>query len=148
MNSVDPLSRFAAPAEEAPGELDAQPARNVPGSAASAPVAEIAASPDGTTPGDQGKPAPSANGSAQAPAKRPYPAPAEVLTQRGPKGLRFDFNDGCRVMLPEGEGAWRGRLTDLDTGNILFQTELKTRPGNSIKRDFIRFPAEICQKDT
>ena len=27
--------------------------------------------------------------------------PEDIPTQIGPKGLRFDFNDGCRVLLPE-----------------------------------------------
>jgi hypothetical protein len=31
----------------------------------------------------------------------PYPSPAELPTQEGLKGLRFDFNGGCRVHLPE-----------------------------------------------
>src|SRR5262245_24978909 len=69
-----------------------------------------------------------------APVKRAYPAPAEVLTQEGPRGLRFDFNDGCRVHLPEGEHPWRVRLLDLDTGNILFETDIKAGRVNSSKR--------------
>jgi hypothetical protein len=60
-----------------------------------------------------------------APVKRAYPAPAETPTQEGPKGLRFDFNDGCRVIWPEGEEPLRIRLSDIDTGNVLFETELK-----------------------
>ena len=36
-------------------------------------------------------------GSADAKPKPAYPAPAGVPTQQGPKGLRFDFNDGARV---------------------------------------------------
>jgi autotransporter strand-loop-strand O-heptosyltransferase len=83
--------------------------------------------------------------SAQAPAKRPYPAPAEIPTQAGPRGLRFDFNDGCRVVLPENGQPWRVRLSDLDTGNILFETELKTGRINSAKRYFIRFRLEVWQ---
>jgi autotransporter strand-loop-strand O-heptosyltransferase len=59
--------------------------------------------------------------------------------------LRFDFNDGCRVILPESEGPWRVRLSDLDTGNILFQTELKAGRINSSKRYFIRFRLEVWQ---
>jgi len=142
MNSIDLRSRFNIPAGEVPGELDVQSARKAPGSAPSAPVEAPSV---GTTPDDQAKPAPSTNGSAQASPKRPYPAPAELLTQRGPKGLRFDFNDGCRVMLPESDGPWRVRLTDLGTGNILFQTELKAGRVNSTKRYFIRFRLEIWQ---
>ena len=63
--------------------------------------------------------------SASATVKRAYPAPAETPTQQGPNGLKFDFNDGCRVIFSEGEHPWRVRLSDLDTGNILFETEIK-----------------------
>ena len=81
----------------------------------------------------------SAAGDSAAPVKRAYPAPAEVPTQEGPKGLRFDFNDGCRVVLPESEHPWRVRLSDLDTGNILFETEIKAGRINSSKRYYVRF---------
>lgn len=90
--------------------------------------------------------APSASGSAAAPAKRAYPAPAEIPTQEGGRGIRFDFNDGCRVMLPEGEHPWRVRLSDLDTGNVLFETEFKAGRINSTKRYFIRFRIEVWQQ--
>jgi autotransporter strand-loop-strand O-heptosyltransferase len=84
--------------------------------------------------------------SAEAP-KRPYPAPAGIPTQAGPEGLRFDFNDGCRVTLPETGHLWRVRLSDLDTGNILFETKLKTGRINSSKRYFVRFRLEIWHND-
>jgi hypothetical protein len=63
---------------------------------------------------------------APAEVKRAYPGPADVLTQEGPKGLRYDFNDGCRVVMPESDYPWRVRMSDLDTGNILFEIELKS----------------------
>jgi len=79
--------------------------------------------------------------------KRPFPAPAEIPTQLGPQGIRFDFNDGIRVMLPEGEQPWRVLLSDLDTGNILFQTELKAGRISSSKRYFLRGRIEVWQGD-
>jgi autotransporter strand-loop-strand O-heptosyltransferase len=79
------------------------------------------------------------------PPKRAYPAPTQTPTQQGPKGVRFDFNDGCRVLLPESPHPWRARMTDLDTGNILFETELKAGRINSTKRYFVRFRLEIWQ---
>jgi len=89
-------------------------------------------------------PLPVADSSAPPPsANRAYPAPAAVPTQAGPKGIRFDFNDGCRVMLPEDEQAWRVRLSDIDTGNILFETEIKAGRVNSAKRYFVRVRLEI-----
>jgi autotransporter strand-loop-strand O-heptosyltransferase len=75
--------------------------------------------------------------------KRPYPAPAEVPTQQGPEGTRFDFNDGIRVLLPEGKAPWRVRMSDLDTGNILYETEIKAGRVNSTKRYFVRGHIEV-----
>src|SRR5881275_191199 len=83
---------------------------------------------------------PSASGE---PPKRPYPAPAELPTQEGPEGIRFDFNDGCRIVLPEGKAPWRVRLSDLDTGNILYETELQAGRVNSTKRYFVRGRIEV-----
>jgi len=80
-----------------------------------------------------------------APTKHAYPPPAELPTQAGLKGLRFDFNDGCRVVLEDSEHPWSVRLSDLDTGNILFETELKTGRVNSSKRYYVRFRVEAWQ---
>lgn len=94
---------------------------------------------------------PGADSAAQAkpeePVKRAFPAAAEIPVMQGPKGVRFDFNDGCRVMLDETKSPWRIRLSDLDTGNVLFETELKSGRVNSSKRYFVRFKIEIRQKD-
>jgi autotransporter strand-loop-strand O-heptosyltransferase len=86
----------------------------------------------------------SASDSATA-SKRAYRPPSELPTQVGPKRLRFDFNDGCRVVLEEAEHPWRVRLSDLDTGNTLFETELKTGRVNSSKRYYVRFRIEAWQ---
>ncbi len=74
------------------------------------------------------------------------PAVAELPTQKGPKGILFDFNDGCRVLLPEAEHPWRIRLSDLDTGNVLFETTLKAGRVNSTKRYYVRFRLEVWQQ--
>jgi autotransporter strand-loop-strand O-heptosyltransferase len=85
---------------------------------------------------------------ASAPAVKPaYPPPADIPTQEGPKGLRFDFNSGCRVMFPESEHPWRVELRDVDTGNILFASELKGGRVNSSKRYFVRFRLEVWQQE-
>jgi autotransporter strand-loop-strand O-heptosyltransferase len=78
--------------------------------------------------------------------KRAYPAPADLPTQLGPHGLRFDFNDGARVLCPEGKHPWRVRLRDIDTGNILFETEFAAGRVNSAKRYFVRFRVEVLQQ--
>jgi autotransporter strand-loop-strand O-heptosyltransferase len=76
---------------------------------------------------------------------RAYPAPAETPTQLGERGIRFDFNDGARVMCPESAQAWHVRLRDTSTGNILFDTEFKGGRVNSTKRYFIPFRIEVLQ---
>jgi autotransporter strand-loop-strand O-heptosyltransferase len=68
-----------------------------------------------------------------------------VPTQQGLRGVQFDFNDGCRVLLPDGEHPWRVRLSDLDTGNILYETEIKAGRVNSTKRYYVRFRLEVWQ---
>jgi autotransporter strand-loop-strand O-heptosyltransferase len=47
------------------------------------------------------------------------------------------------VLLPEGASPWRVRLSDMDTGNILFETELKSGRINSTKRYFVRVRLEV-----
>ncbi len=78
------------------------------------------------------------------PARSAYPAAAAVPTQSGPLGIRFDFNLGARVVLPPGD--WRIRLDDLDTGNVLFQSENQGAFVNSAKRYFVRFRVEVWDK--
>ena len=76
--------------------------------------------------------------------KSPYPPAAATPVLIGPGGIRFDFNLGCRVLLPQREtGNWRVRLRDLDTGNILFESENKGAFVNSAKRWYVRFRVEV-----
>jgi autotransporter strand-loop-strand O-heptosyltransferase len=91
--------------------------------------------------------APDPSGSA-APVKSAYPLPAEVPTQPGPLGIQFDFNNGCRVSLPQAERPWRVRLRDLDAGNILFETVFPAGRINSSKRYYVRFRIEVWSHDT
>jgi autotransporter strand-loop-strand O-heptosyltransferase len=87
------------------------------------------------------------SGAPAEPPKPPYPPPAAQPTQQAAHGIRFDFNDGCRVALPERTKPWRVRLSDLDTGNILYETEIKAGRVNSTKRYFVRFRVEISAGD-
>ena len=77
--------------------------------------------------------------------KRPYSAPAATPTQQGPRGIRYDGNDGCRVLLPEGN--WRVRLSDLDTGNVLYETQTKASFVSTVKRYYLRFCVEVWEGD-
>ena len=100
--------------------------------------------------------APTASASADAPVasasedkpKSPYPPPAGQPTQSGPDGILFDFNLGARVVLPNRtEGKWRVRLRDLDTGNILFQSENQGAFVSSSKRFYVRFSVNVWELD-
>jgi autotransporter strand-loop-strand O-heptosyltransferase len=87
---------------------------------------------------------PASAGSASA--KPIYPPPADLPTQAGPRGIRFDFNQGARVVVPNwAEGEWRVRLRDLDTGNILFESENKGAFVRSSKRYYIRLRLEVSE---
>ena len=85
-----------------------------------------------------------ANGSADAKPKPAYPAPAGSPTR--PKGLRFDFQR-WRARFSSGRRAAsrRVRLRDLDTGNILFETEFAGGRVNNSKRYCVRFGIEVTQ---
>ena len=72
-----------------------------------------------------------------------YRRPSATPTQEAPHGVRFDFNDGCRVVVPEADKPWHVRISDLDTGNTLFKTEIKAGAVNSTKRYFVRFRIEV-----
>ncbi|MDD4914113.1 MAG: autotransporter strand-loop-strand O-heptosyltransferase [Methylococcales bacterium] len=77
--------------------------------------------------------------------KQNFQAAADLPTRTGPMGIRYDFNDGCRLALPEGN--WRVRLSDLDTGNIVYETRIVGGRINSSKRYFIRFRIEVWAED-
>jgi len=65
--------------------------------------------------------------------------------QAGPHGIHYDFNAGCRVALPP--GGWRVRLSDLDTGNIVYETRLQGGRISSRKQHFVRFRVEAWLDD-
>lgn len=73
------------------------------------PSAAPAAEPASTAPATSSAPAASQSGqSAVSPSsseakKSAYVAPASLPTQEGPRGLRFDYNEGCRIAAPEGD---------------------------------------------
>jgi autotransporter strand-loop-strand O-heptosyltransferase len=76
--------------------------------------------------------------------KPPYPAAASEQTQAGPLGIRFDFNFGARLFIPAGsDGGWISTISDLETGNILFQANQRGVSIQSTKRYFVRFGIEI-----
>ena len=138
------VSLRAASSGNPPAESDSASAPNAADAiidltTSSFPAPDSAENP---VPSDSGVSAPA---SAAAPEKRAYPAPAELPTQEAVRGLRFDFNDGARIVLEETAQPWRVRISDLDTGNTLFETELKAGRVNSSKRYYVRFRVEAWQ---
>lgn len=72
----------------------------------------------------------------------PLNLPVSTLpTQKGPHGILYDFNDGCRIFLPTGK--WRLQLRDLETHTVLYDALLEGGIFNSTKRYHIRFALEI-----
>jgi autotransporter strand-loop-strand O-heptosyltransferase len=70
----------------------------------------------------------------------------ETILPRGEAtcGVRFDFNEGARVFVPEGSsGHWRVKLTDEDAGNTLYDTQLASGLVVSAKKWFVRFRIEV-----
>jgi len=90
-------------------------------------------------------PAPGASASGQPQGRPAYVPAAAMPTQEGPHGARYDFNEGCRVMLPETGKPWRVRISDLDTGNILYETEIAAGRVSSTKQYFVRHRLELWQ---
>jgi autotransporter strand-loop-strand O-heptosyltransferase len=117
------------------------------------PSAAPAAEPASTAPATSSAPAASQSGqSAVSPSsseakKSAYVAPAPLPTQEGPRGLRFDYNEGCRIGAPEGEAPWRIRLSDIETGNVLYETTIKAGRVASAKRYFVAIRIEVSQND-
>ncbi len=82
------------------------------------------------------------------PVRPSFPPPAPILTQEGPLGIRYDINEGARIKVPERTvGKWRVRLRDLDTGNILFESENQGALVQSSKRFYVRFSLEVWDVD-
>jgi autotransporter strand-loop-strand O-heptosyltransferase len=85
---------------------------------------------------------------ASAPSKGAFPEPAGMPTQVAPHGVLFDINLGARVILPNRtQGKWRVRLRDLDTGNLLFESENQGAFISSSKRYFVRFGIDVWDLD-
>ena len=77
------------------------------------------------------------------PSKSCFKPAATVFTQIGPEGIRFDFNDGCRVSVPIGD--WRVRIRDFVTGNMLFETSTMVGSVFSSKKFYVPFEVEVWQ---
>lgn len=99
-------------------------------------------------------PAPAAPAQAPAPAQKPQQKQESVFgnipiepTQNAVEGIKFDFNHGIRILLPQNGKEYHVTFLDIDTGVILFSAD--AQPGamiTSVKKFFIRFRLMIYHK--
>jgi len=68
-----------------------------------------------------------------------YSTPSQV----GPEGIRYDFQEGCRVSLPEGD--WHLEIKDLLTQTVLFSAESKGGFIASTKKYFVPFSIKVSR---
>jgi autotransporter strand-loop-strand O-heptosyltransferase len=64
-----------------------------------------------------------------------------IPTQEGPLGIRYDFNDGARVLLPEGK--WHVNIEDSESGNILFSCDSGAGWVLSTKKYYVPFNIKV-----
>ena len=85
----------------------------------------------------------------EAPKKEPYMTfdPPQTLTQETPiEGLRFDFNAGLRVSVPEGN--YRVRFVDRDAALTVYDAKASGVIATSTKRYFVNFRLEVYESPT
>ncbi|EOI3547747.1 autotransporter strand-loop-strand O-heptosyltransferase [Cronobacter dublinensis] len=70
--------------------------------------------------------------------------PPEKPTQQGPEGILYDFNDGARLLLPAGD--WRVEISDNETGNILFASDIAQGWVISTKKYYVPFRLQVWKK--
>ncbi|MBW9103271.1 MULTISPECIES: autotransporter strand-loop-strand O-heptosyltransferase [Paraburkholderia] len=115
----------------------------VDASAANAPAAAETTAANAAAPDASGSGARAAGDPADT-RKPPFRAAAPLPTQTAPLGVRFDFNDGCRIVLPKAaETTWHVRLADFSTGNVLFETTIEAGTVASSKKYFVPFSIEV-----
>ncbi|KVP76848.1 autotransporter strand-loop-strand O-heptosyltransferase [Burkholderia ubonensis] len=72
---------------------------------------------------------------------RGFVSAVDIPTWSGTEGVRFDFNDGCRVLLPDGQ--WTVRLRDTYSDTTLFDAQVGAGIVTSTSKHFVPFSIEI-----
>ena len=70
--------------------------------------------------------------------------PPDLPTPKDTKGIRYDFNDGARVLLPQGK--WRVQLTDEESGNIVFACDSDGGWVVSSKKYYVPFNVKVWER--
>lgn len=71
----------------------------------------------------------------------------QIPTLDAVEGIKFDFNDGIRILFPHNGKEYHVTFTDIDTGIILYSAD--TVPGayvTSVKKFYIKFRLIIHEK--
>ena len=71
------------------------------------------------------------------------PAP-EIPTQHGELGIRYDFCEGARLLLPNGK--WHVRIEDSDSGNVLYDGDSAGGLVSSRQKYYINAKIRVWQK--
>lgn len=72
----------------------------------------------------------------------PFQVPVpKIPTQEGPMGIKYDFNDGARVLLPKGE--WHVQLEDAESDNIIFACDTNEGWVLSTKKYYVQFRIKV-----
>ena len=64
-----------------------------------------------------------------------------IPTQEGPMGIRYDFNDGARILLPKGK--WHVQIEDAESDNIIFVCDADEGWVLSSKKYYIPFRLRV-----
>lgn len=72
--------------------------------------------------------------------------PPEIPTQIGNRGIKYDFNDGARILLPKGK--WHVQIEDDETDNILFSCDPDEGWVLSTKKYFIPFRIRVWDRES
>ena len=70
--------------------------------------------------------------------------PPDLPTPKDTKGIRYDFTDGARVLLPQGQ--WRVQLTDEESGNIVFACDSDGGWVVSSKKYYVPFNVKVWER--
>ena len=75
----------------------------------------------------------------------PYSVPPpDIPPQEGPFGIRYDFNGGARLLLPQGD--WHAEIFDDESGNIIFSCDSQGGWITSTKKYFVWFGFRVWKK--
>lgn len=69
----------------------------------------------------------------------------QLFSQEGPLGIRFDFNEGCRLSLPF-SGEWTVNIWDIDTQCLIFSQKLDGGIIQTRKKYYMNFFFEVWKK--